>query len=114
MSHIHDNITAILVLHEDILVRVRRTFQRSEGINAYTGNQPHMRPRGHSRWQSRDEGTKHEHRYFHNVRNSLEARNTQSLFQHGSLSEPEVAAQVAAVFDDLVRTVSRLQESSYG
>ena len=113
LSHIHENIMAILVLHEDILVRIRRIFQRSEGINAYTGNQTGLRSRGHSRWHSRDEGVKHEHCYFHNVRNSIEAQKTRSLSQYGSLSEPEIAAQIATVFDDLVRIVSHLRESSY-
>ena len=112
ISHIHDNITEILVLHEDILVRVRRIFQRSEGVNTYTVNQPGLKCMGHSKWHSRDEGTKNGNRYLHNARNSLEVTRNRYLPQDGSLSEPEVAAQVAAVFDELVRLVSPRCESS--
>ena len=104
ISHIHDNITEIIVLHQDLLSRMIQVLEYPRRTVKQPGIQEVPKMAGHNPWHSMDssairieKGTS----YF--VRRSLDVPSIKIPSELAMISEPGDAAEVAMIFENMVR-----------
>lgn len=104
LTHVHENITEILILHEDLLSRLREIIPHSSMnnvSNSVTANLKVPRPtRRHS--VNSPPVTRGKSPRF-DVRRSFDTRRQKSVQDGTLISEPKEAAKIALVFEELVR-----------
>jgi len=103
LTNVHENITEILILHEDLLSRLREIVPHSSMnnvLNTVAANLKVPRPtRRHS--VNAPPVTRSKSPRF-DVRRSLDTRRQKSVQDGTLVSEPKEAAKIALIFEDMV------------
>lgn len=103
LTHVHENITEILILHEDLLSRLREIVPHSSMNivpNSVATNlkvpQPTRRHSVNALPVTRSKSPRFD------VRRSLDTRRQKSVHDRTLMSEPKEAATIALIFDEVV------------
>ena len=106
ISHIHNNITEILTLHENLLAQLICTMRRWKGLQENHVCQYSEKPIKYTRWRSSDGTTNKriDDKYDTGlVRRSFDLRAKPSSGEHQIVCEPKETADIAMIFENMVK-----------
>lgn len=104
LTHIHENITEILVLHEDLLGRLRQVIQPCRTRSTMDCVNTLRVPKHTRRHSVNNPVATPEKKPHFDVRRSLDVQKYKTSQDASLVSDPKEAANVATVFEQTVRT----------
>ena len=106
ISHIHENITEILTLHEKLLNQLASTARRWKGLHENHNYRRSEKPAAkHTRWKSNDgpiERRVDDELSTRLIRRSLDLRAIPSPGEYQLVCEPKETAEIALTVDSMV------------
>ncbi|MCJ1476449.1 hypothetical protein MMC13_005115 [Lambiella insularis] len=103
LTHIHENITEILVLHEDLLGRLRQVIQACRNKDTLDGDSTLQEPTRHTRRHSVNTPMVAPNANAHfDVRRSLDVQKYKRSQDASLVSDPKEAATIAALFEQVM------------